>query len=326
MHNMPLVSIIVPCYNAEKWIDRGMTSILNQTFKDIEVIAVNDGSTDNTLRLLKNFQLKDSRVKVIDKENGGVSAARNCGIDNAQGRYIVFCDSDDFVADTYISDFLDYNADDSTLVIQIPSYYNEQNATIKDDGFKFKSGEFNISEGLSSSRILHNGYPFGKLFVTNIIKQNNLYFDESIEYKEDLIFILSYLQYASKIYLSPKRSYYYCIHPGSLSNKWKDPETVIDINSRISRLTISLGGTDEYLEEFERFCVGESLQLFYNAPSTYRLKLRTIKKLRESLVTRAYPFQTRFDKILEPLFRYKLYTSFHLLKIISNSILKHFYR
>lgn len=97
----PKISVIVPVYNTEKYLDECLNSVENQTLKDIEIICVNDGSTDKSLEILNNHAGKDSRIKVISQENGGVSSARNAGIESSSGSYILFIDSDDFI-ETYL--------------------------------------------------------------------------------------------------------------------------------------------------------------------------------------------------------------------------------
>ena len=96
-----MISIIIPVYNTSKYLHRCLDSILNQTFCDFELILINDGSTDNSLEILREYEAKDSRIVVIDKPNEGVSSARNQGIEIAQGEYIMFCDSDDYVAENW---------------------------------------------------------------------------------------------------------------------------------------------------------------------------------------------------------------------------------
>ena len=91
------ISVIMPAYNAEKFIDESIMSVINQTFKDFELIIVNDGSIDNTVNIIKKYIKKDSRIKVINKKNGGLSDARNVGIKNSNGDYIFFMDSDDCI-------------------------------------------------------------------------------------------------------------------------------------------------------------------------------------------------------------------------------------
>ena len=98
--NIPKISVIVPVYNVEKYLSECLDSIINQTLKDIEVICVNDGSTDSSLSILQDYASKDDRIKIIDKKNEGLGYTRKVGLDNAIGDYILFCDSDD----KYISD------------------------------------------------------------------------------------------------------------------------------------------------------------------------------------------------------------------------------
>lgn len=102
----PKVSVIVPVYNVEKYLHRCIDSILTQTFTDFEVLLINDGSKDRSGEICDEYAKKDSRVKVFHKENGGVSSARNVGLDNARGDLICFCDSDDFVTKDWLALFV----------------------------------------------------------------------------------------------------------------------------------------------------------------------------------------------------------------------------
>ena len=93
------ISVIIPVYNVEKYLSECLDSIVNQTLKEIEIICVNDGSTDNSLSILKEYAFKDNRIKIINKENEGQGYARKVGLDSATGKYILFCDSDDYYAE-----------------------------------------------------------------------------------------------------------------------------------------------------------------------------------------------------------------------------------
>ena len=97
---MPKISVLIPVYNASEFLYDSIPSILNQTFSNIELVCVNDGSKDNSLEILNEFKAKDSRVKVIDKENGGCGSARNRALDEATGEYVYFFDPDDMLEDT----------------------------------------------------------------------------------------------------------------------------------------------------------------------------------------------------------------------------------
>ena len=102
----PILSVIVPVFNVEPYLGSCVNSILSQSFEDFELILVNDGSTDGSLLVCKEFELVDSRVKVVDKHNGGVSTARNAGLNKAQGEWICFVDSDDVIDSMYFSNLI----------------------------------------------------------------------------------------------------------------------------------------------------------------------------------------------------------------------------
>lgn len=118
MNSKELVSIIVPVYNVEKYLEKCMLSLLNQTYKNIEILAVDDGSTDGSLDILKEFQLKDPRLIVFSQKNGGQASARNLGLEKASGDYIMFVDSDDYVKSNFVSSPLNLmQISESQLVI-----------------------------------------------------------------------------------------------------------------------------------------------------------------------------------------------------------------
>ena len=98
----PLISIIVPIYRVEEYLDKCLSSIINQTYKNLEIILVNDGSDDNSIKIAKKYAKKDERIKIIEEDNKGLSCARNTGINASTGKYITFVDSDDFIEENYI--------------------------------------------------------------------------------------------------------------------------------------------------------------------------------------------------------------------------------
>lgn len=105
-----MISIIVPVYNSEKYIDKCLDSILNQTYKDLEIVLVNDGSNDQSLKILEKYALRDTRIKVVNQENKGVAAARNTGLDNATGEYILYVDSDDWIENNMVERMVELSA------------------------------------------------------------------------------------------------------------------------------------------------------------------------------------------------------------------------
>ena len=202
---MPKVSIIVPVYNTEKYLARCIDSILAQTFTDFELILVNDGSKDNSGKICDEYAQKDSRIVVIHKENGGVSSARNKGIDVAQGEWISFVDSDDWISSDFLSSFT-YDAD--LMICGIELFGTKHSQQIPDSQHLQNTTE--IYTWLASN--CHRGYvpsPWAKVFKTSIIQNNNIAFNTSIIRGEDAIFNFDYIQYCDSIKLFNIASYHY---------------------------------------------------------------------------------------------------------------------
>ncbi|MDD6264985.1 MAG: glycosyltransferase family 2 protein [Clostridia bacterium] len=189
----PLVSIIVPIYKVEEYLDECVESIVNQTYSDIEIILVDDGSPDKCPRLCDEWAKKDDRIKVIHKENGGVSSARNAGINIAKGEWIWFVDSDDSVEKDALEELSEYfnAADLIAFNAKIDKLYT------KDEKF-FDSYYFRYQFGFE---------PWNKLYKKSIIVDNDLRFDTEETVGEDLLFNITYYQYADKYKFSTSKYY-----------------------------------------------------------------------------------------------------------------------
>ena len=213
-----LVSIIVPAYNVEKYIKKCINSLINQTYKNIEIILVDDGSTDGTGKICDLFSKKDKRIKVIHKENGGLSDARNCGIDIATGNYILLVDSDDYV-DLEIVEFLynnlkENNADISTC---LPKKFKENdNDSLKDDK-KNTNAILKKEDALENLFYLKNltVSAWGKLYKKELFK--NIRYPKGKLY-EDLPTTYRLFAKSNIISTNSKKMYYYLIRKGSIMN------------------------------------------------------------------------------------------------------------
>lgn len=205
---MPKISVIVPVYNVEKYLNRCVDSILNQTFEDFELILVNDGSPDNCGNICDEYAQKDNRVKVIHKKNGGVSSARNAGIDTAQGEYIMFVDSDDWINENMLNDM--YNMPDSDMKVSSIRMIGKDNST-----------EYIIDTKMYTQEDLLIGFfseafpiicfcgPWCKLYKKDIIFNNAIRFNEYMSLGEDTYFNLNYIKHCKSIYTSEQIYYYY---------------------------------------------------------------------------------------------------------------------
>lgn len=188
---MPIVSIIVPVFNAAKYINRCVDSILCQTVSDWELLLIDDGSTDDSLLICKEYVKSDKRIKVLHKTNGGASSARNFGIENAVGEWIVFVDSDDSVSDSYLFALLSRRLGKGSFVM----LNFEENKMV---GKSKISGSAMVDVYLHSNLQQLSG-PYCKLFNAQIINANNIRFEEGVHMGEDAIFVLEYLCFVNEI-------------------------------------------------------------------------------------------------------------------------------
>lgn len=186
---MKLVSVIVPVYNAEKYLARCIDSILNQIYQNIEIILINDGSSDNSLLICKEYEKKDSRVVTFNKVNGGVSSARNLGLDNARGEYIVFVDSDDYIEPMMISNMVGSALQGHNWILSGYIYRNALDEKIKEFSLSTSDLAVNCEEMICF--LEKNWAPWGKLYHRDII--GDIRFDETITIAEDLKFNMEIL-------------------------------------------------------------------------------------------------------------------------------------
>ena len=210
----PKISVIVPVYKAEKYLHRCVDSILAQLFTDFELLLIDDGSPDNSGTICDEYAKKDNRVRVFHKENGGVSSARNLGLDNATGEWIAFCDSDDYVTPNWLESF--EIAINNKLDFAVQGRYHI-------DDFKKEPKEIpsQIGDTIDSKRKLIIditnkevfGYLGDKFFRKDIIDKYHISFDEKIALWEDGVFIAKYLEYATSFICVNNLGYCYILPP-----------------------------------------------------------------------------------------------------------------
>lgn len=217
--NKILLSFIVPVYNVEKYLEDCLDSILNQdvSHEVYEIICVNDGSTDNSLEILKKYTEKYSNIRIVDKPNGGVSSARNEGIKNACGKWIWFIDSDDYIIENGLKFLLEQAEKNKTdLVVFAARTVDKFESTYLD----IANVQISLCEGkdkvldLSPKKSYTNG-PVFYLFLREKIQTLNLLFDETMKYAEDTKFVLEYRFYSEKGLLIDAPLYCYRNNPQS---------------------------------------------------------------------------------------------------------------
>lgn len=204
-----LISIIVPVYNAEKTIQKCVNSIIKQTYSNIEIILINDGSEDNSLLICKELSLNNKNINVIDSINKGVSSARNIGIENATGKYVMFVDSDDYVDSKWCESLYSIVGKNKFCVCNIYCVDYLTNNIYVENNINEKIKKLKINEFYEVYKLKLLNQPYNKIYEKEIIDKYNIRFDENLSLGEDLLFNLDYLQQCNEIEIVNDRTYFY---------------------------------------------------------------------------------------------------------------------
>lgn len=235
----PYISIIVPVYNTEQYLHRCIDSILSQTYKNFELLLINDGSTDSSGSICDEYKRRDSRVRVFHKNNGGVSSARNIGLMNANAEWIAFVDSDDWVGDKWLDGFVSSGLT-TDLIIQgfcvknwpFAKIKEEINVNLIENLYKKKE----IIECINYLYKVHNvGFLWCRLFKNSIIKKYDIRFNENYPLREDQEFIFHYMTKVNCIKTIPISEYHYDCP--LYSSKYKSISMALDTDITNSILT-----------------------------------------------------------------------------------------
>ena len=213
----PFISVIVPVYKVESYLPQCVESLLGQIYPHFELLLIDDGSPDRSGGICDEYAEKDSRIRVFHKVNGGVSSARNLGLDKALGEWVVFVDSDDYVDPDYLGDFIEVSSN-VDLVIQGIRYRKKKGNILEstfDDVVIDK--EVSSQDAIRKNKLFHCGYPVCKLFKMEIIRTYALHFDEQLHLHEDHLFVFDYLIRCQAIRLLSVAHYYYCLREDGMS-------------------------------------------------------------------------------------------------------------
>ncbi|HCN11492.1 MAG TPA: hypothetical protein DIS75_04025 [Chryseobacterium sp.] len=314
------ISVIIPVYNVERYLKQCLESVITQTFRNLEIILVNDGSTDGSAQICNKFAKKDQRIKVIHQINGGVSSARNRGIKIANGDYITFVDSDDWLTSDMYENMVSIIVSANLPEVVMCDFLNVKNNVSEKVNANIRNGFYN------KENIINELYPtllvtenFGRipivsacicLFEKSLLVQNNIYFDEQLRYSEDYLFMAAVLINVQSFYYMKEHYYYnYLQVEDSRSKKYKPEwwENLLSLNKKLRKL---LSDNKEY--DFERQL---KLQLIHSAlfvsSSIYRdqniLKSQKLtlfkalfddKNLRESFIDIRFKKQSLSQKVV----------------------------
>lgn len=274
----PKISVIVPVYNVERYLTRCIDSILAQTFTDFELLLIDDGSTDNSGKICDEYAEKDKRIRVFHKKNGGVSSARNLGLDVSCCEWITFIDSDDYVEDNFLEElFQSTNSD-----LKISGYTSFGEKISKEN---YKTSFINKDKiGICLSKFLNNDIfrvPWAKLFRLSIINNNRLRFDDRLKIGEDTIFVQQYLCFCNSLSFINTTSYNYFSQKIQKKYQLSKPDLFYSleiIENTYNRLTEQLSFTNkDYIDFIYRFM----LALYLNFIGKQHFKFHEYKEFKQ---------------------------------------------
>ena len=299
MANRPKVSVIIPCYNVEKFLDRCLNSIVNQTLSDLEIILVDDKSLDGTPHKCDEWSYKDPRVSVIHKPtNEGLGLARNSGLFVARGEYVAFVDADDYVEldmyETLFQECLNHKLDCIYSEFNVSDYPGFRVVLrpehLYDGSNEIESLRLDIvgSEPSYISGVKYHCSSCKGLYSLSVIKDNNLSFHSERQYiSEDLIFNLDFLFHATRVKIVPSQYYHYCLNGSSITHSYrpdKFKKLVIMLQALASDTTFS--DKKEFELRLKRTAIFYSMsgirQEKYRKDISFFKKTRNIKAIEQT--------------------------------------------
>ncbi len=289
------ISIIVPVYNVERYLERCLNSLINQTHKNLEIILIDDGSTDGSGKICDRYEMENKNVKVFHNSNKGVSNARNFGILKATGQYIGFVDADDFVDYNMFERLCNQMLFNNNIDISMCTYYKYDNVDNKKKEEDVISADNSLKYVISN--VKYKGFVWNKLFKKNIIIDNHLKFNPKIDMGEDLLFCIEYLSYANQVAVLSDCLYHYEDRCDSISNiKFNEKRfTIIQAYDYILELN-NVKNNNEILELLKEKQIIHEISLLvkliisfnidnrkkYTKEIIKRIKSNDIKKIKKS--------------------------------------------
>jgi glycosyltransferase involved in cell wall biosynthesis len=273
---MPKISVIIPVYNVEKYLARCLDSVIAQTFSDIEIVCINDGSTDNSADILSEYATRDSRIRIVSQENAGLSIARNVGLEHISGQYVCFIDSDDWVDENYLEVLF--------------NLLSNSGADIAMAGMKFVKGDCiscnNTPNMIASDLAIKlNNFPNGsvcdKLFKTELFTKNTILFPCGRYYEDNLV-LLKLAVLSKTVVFTNSVSYYYVMNPSGICHSVspqrhkKRQEDKLYIAEQMARYAKDNKIKGRHLFAVRQFIVRTIAQEFLSKKSKYYTQIKHI--------------------------------------------------
>lgn len=333
-----MVSVIMPVYNVEAYIRKSIESVLKQTYGDFELLIINDGSPDNSIKIAKEYEQQDSRIKIIDKVNGGLSDARNVGMQYAKGKYIYFLDSDDYIEANLLEVVVNHAETYNSEVVLFGYYidYVNSNDNLKSRRtVSVKNGQYTAASAknipLTQDLLPILGYAWNKLYKKDFIDINKALFVKGVSLIEDILFNEIILSKAMSIVIIDKPLYHYIQRERTtLASTFYKNSYELQLKSTKARENIlkAWGGNGDRIQEIIayqhvqsiRFCCAN--MFYYKNGMSFKSKYKYIKSMLEDDITKEricfYSANTITDVIIKNIIRHKVSLILTLIYIINS--------
>ena len=317
-----LLSVIIPVYNVEPYLEQCLDSVVNQTYKNLEIICINDGSTDNSLKILEKYQKKDKRIKIINQENKGVSAARNAGVDIATGEYITFVDSDDYLELNAYEEAMKVMLQDRS--VDLIEFGIKPFTTSNDIVNKNRVNDIREYYRKRLNLVLYSGVVWNKIFNLKRIKDIGITFPVEIRLFEDLYFSYAYAININKQSFVDLALYNYRVRCGSIvrqeiNTNWKHCfdmyygyDMLISFAKNCNKYNLTKACIfNDYLYSIYKFCDDKNRllkvvlywdQKILNSDCPDYLKLKYIKKRHDIIYVVEHPVEYSIIKYIKEFF------------------------
>lgn len=323
----PEISLIIPVYNCAKVLPNSLKCVQKQSFKDFEVILVNDGSTDLSGMYCDEMAQKDCRFRAIHKNNGGPSSARNIGLANSSGRWIVFMDADDEIGNDYLEQLHNNRCSNG---VAVAGFYENKNGKVS-ISVDFGHNDYSVSKGnfydISKNKLLYgHPSPIAKIFDGALIRKNKIHFNTNISLCEDLIFWMEYICKAENIKLIAPIQYYYLKDNSFLTKKKHSFDSYYELYCEFCRLSYDFAKinrneiSDECMTHLAIFAMNATISL-YNEPLARTNRIKKLRQIRQEsfkFIQKSYIPHTIFLRFKKWLFLYNI-VFFDLINLIKSN-------
>ena len=315
---MNLVSIVIPIYNARKYLTRCLDSVVKQSYRNLEIILVDDGSTDASYKICDLYASKDRRIEVFHNTNQGVSCARNCGIKHARGKYLLFVDADDYIEHNYVETLVDTIEKEKVdmVICGIKEIIADRTINRKARGQitgAIEDDYFNIIDFLC--------VPFSKIYRNQIIKEQKLRFLKELNYAEDELFNLNYYKNVKNYVFIDRPLYIYDHHLNSLSDK-KNLRSSKHLTDYVYKLYLERKILDEAKFDRKEQVIGEQgmRAILYMASLDTYLAFKKDAALVRNQLYRNFKYNKLSKMIFACLLNFEMYLPLYLVCKLRTSI------